>query len=78
MKFHTSEAVNIHHNKYAKIDGFLIKISYSKNSAGDKQKDKYLFALCATSLTRICSPDRLPSKDVCEKNRCNMGGNLFC
>lgn len=43
MKFDTWEAAKMHYNRYAKHVGFSMKMSSSRNSVIDKQKDKYLF-----------------------------------
>ncbi|KAM0868142.1 hypothetical protein ACQ4PT_041517 [Festuca glaucescens] len=43
MKFDTWEAAKMHYNMYAKHVGFSMKMSSSRNSVLDKQKDKYLF-----------------------------------
>ncbi|XP_071676991.1 protein FAR1-RELATED SEQUENCE 5-like [Lolium perenne] len=43
MKFDTWEAAKVHYNRYAEHVGFSMKMSSSRNSVLDKQKDKYLF-----------------------------------
>jgi hypothetical protein len=43
MMFDTLAAAKLHYNKYAKVVGFSIKTSSSKNSVLDGEKERQLF-----------------------------------
>jgi hypothetical protein len=43
MRFDSWEATQIHYNRYAKHLGFSMKLSSSRQSVMDNEKDKYLF-----------------------------------
>ena len=54
MIFDSPEVALLHYNRYAKHVGFSVKISLSRRSVGDNQKDK-----AYTSVTRLVKMQRM-------------------